>query len=55
MTKSFALLVNTVPFCQSFDFFYRQNKLFQTEVVSYMFFFLYWKIDTEEQKNDRPV
>lgn len=47
MTKSFALLVNT--------FFYRQNKLFQTEVVSYMFFFLYWKIDTEEQKNDRPV
>lgn len=22
MTKSFALLVNTVPFCQSFDFFF---------------------------------
>lgn len=34
MTKSFALLVNTVPFCQSFDFFDRQNKLFQTEAIS---------------------
>lgn len=51
MTKSFALLVNTVPFCQSFDFFFIDKiNYFKQKLYLNMFFFLCWKIETEEQE-----